>query len=676
MEVGVDIGSLRTVLMANMPPQRFNYQQRVGRAGRRGEPVAAALTIARGRSHDDYYFQHPDQITGDLPPTPYVDMKRPEILRRSLLAEVLRRAFAEIPSSAEFASGDNVHGQFGSAEEWAQVRDSVARWIGENGGETEAVLDALLVGTTPELQAQRGDLLRFVSEEATGAIDAAAARTDLPSTDLSQRLAESGLLPMFGFPTRSRTLFQRRPELARPWPPPFVIDRDASVAISEFAPGSDVVKDKAIHRCIGVASFHPRGNQVFTEPDPLGATREVGHCSNCQALDTSPAGEAHCPVCLAPERNDGEPGYRRFQIAQPHGYRTEFRSRDYNEWFEWAPRASRARMSAEPGALQQATIGPAVVERGVTDVYEINDNAGRNFLFAPASDGDGWVCTELDDGTSNFRLPPSDPSAARRVALAAVKSTDVLVIGIDPASLPDGVTLRPNTPARRGAWYSLGFLIRDAASRLLDVETPEIDVGLRSIRLPDGDWTAQVFLSDTLANGAGYCSHLGRADVFGELLACAGARIAELEAHTNSGEPCDSACYKCLKDYRNMAYHGLLDWRLAADMLTLLRGDGFSPGRLWEDLGLAMTQDFARQFDQFEFGQMGDVPAALHPIRCLAAFHPLEDLRFDRAGGPVARAVAAASQAGYGAEGERQLRLVDYFDLLRRPGEVYSRLWQ
>ena len=48
MEVGVDIGSLRTVLMANMPPLRFNYQQRVGRAGRRGEPVAAALTIAVG----------------------------------------------------------------------------------------------------------------------------------------------------------------------------------------------------------------------------------------------------------------------------------------------------------------------------------------------------------------------------------------------------------------------------------------------------------------------------------------------------------------------------------------------------------------------------------------------------------------------------------------------------
>ena len=126
MEAGVDIGDLLAVMMGNVPPRRFNYQQRVGRAGRRGGGLSVALTAARGRSHDNYHFGDPVRITSEPPPPPYVDMRRPEILQRMLVKEVLRQALS--PEQADGAGEpDSVHGEFGRADEWSGARRSSAR---------------------------------------------------------------------------------------------------------------------------------------------------------------------------------------------------------------------------------------------------------------------------------------------------------------------------------------------------------------------------------------------------------------------------------------------------------------------------------------------------------------------------------------------------------------------
>ena len=50
-EMGVDVGTLETVFMRNMPPSPANYAQRAGRAGRSVKSAAYALTFCNKGSH-------------------------------------------------------------------------------------------------------------------------------------------------------------------------------------------------------------------------------------------------------------------------------------------------------------------------------------------------------------------------------------------------------------------------------------------------------------------------------------------------------------------------------------------------------------------------------------------------------------------------------------------------
>ena len=429
---------------------------------------------------------------------------------------------------------------------------------------------------------------------------------------LSEQLANAGLLPMFGFPTRSRLLYTRWPWRGNPWPPEKgKVDRDLDIAISQFAPGSETVKDKAVHTACGVVELYPQGNGVGSNPGFFpdlnsGNPSPIGLCDNCHAVDNLDPTHApatggqeptlrQCPVCQ-------QETLRPIDAREPKGFFTDLAPKDFEGSFEWTPYSTRPTLSLQSQGIQPNLVGNTNVSAFEDEIISVNDNGGTGgFDFRSSVKVNG-----RDQLGAYAVAPPSNSSvsvagATHRIALLSRSRTDILLV--DMQKWPEGVSADPIQVGGRAAWYSLGFFLRTAAATELDVDPTELEAGFRAINeneIPIG----QAFLSDKLENGAGYCRWFGKPERFQKLLNQANPDISDNLANAwlqgSHSHECDTSCNACLRDYHNLSYHGLLDWRLALDMVRLAASptatvDLVSPGANMRTHGNLYYKELMRQ---------------------------------------------------------------------------------
>jgi ATP-dependent helicase YprA (DUF1998 family) len=602
LELGVDIGALDMILMRNVPPKPSNYWQRAGRAGRRHR-MAVIYTYCRRSNHDSYFFEDPARMLDGPIDAPRFNLRNDVMLRKhvhaAMLSEMIRiersqpgpgisqhdidevnrirhEVFPDyierylfnpekeylsgpydVSLLAIFVSGHRerllgavrrIFSAYWPEEDLDAVSDVIlARYLDQAFESLQEVVDALfrrmawsVITQNRLLAAQQRGLLDPEEERLLARcrryLHGLAAR-EMGTYTLSV-LASEGFLPGYGTYVGGITAFASR-ALRAGDAREFTISRAPSIAIREFVPGNLIYansgrfKVSLLHFPIGEGSSIPEDYNIDIERERIAEARAAQSAQYGGAIGAVLTGLPICDADITYVSRISDDEQNRFQVPVTIlGYLKNAHSG--GAAYSVAGKTIQHRFGQR---TRLVNIGPAdLVKRGLLGYPICTVCGGARSPYASDRDIDNFIKIHQERcGRKPFRI-----------ALSADARVDGLLLSGFQAKA-DAINLAES--------------IRIGAAQLLEMSIDDLQI----LSCPQADETFDVFLYDPMPGGSGLLQQI--LDRWQQIIDAAAEVLASCP------QQCEASCYDCMRTYRNVFYHGLLDRHKASKLIGEYTGD-------------------------------------------------------------------------------------------------------